>query len=152
MIRVFGWLLVPAGTLVLALGAWLAWMAWDSTSWGFADFSPQAASAAALGAVALLSGLVLLQGRPLVVVIVAVVVGVGAMALAADLFLRDAGASLFGDADGWQLGDGAGASSLAPAWALLVEGAVVAGGALWCRRSLGDSEGAWSSPTSRVSG
>lgn len=134
--RVLGWMLIGTGSLVFVLGAFLAWSTWDATSWGFDSFTSTAAMAAALGGVSLVAGLVLLQGRPRSIVAIVAMLGAAIMLLAIDLFARDAGGSLFGELDGWQGSEGAGLSSLAPVWALLLEGLLVAGAALWCRRVL----------------
>jgi len=104
---------------VFGLGAFLAWSMWD----------------AAIGCVALLTGLVLLEGRPRTTVAAAAVLGVAAIALALDLFARDAGGSLFGELDGWQGSDADGVSSLVPVWALLVMGILLIAASIWCRRS-----------------
>jgi len=120
---------------VFGLGAFLAWSMWDATAWGFASTSPTAAAAAAIGCVALLTGLVLLEGRPRTTVAAAAVLGVAAIALALDLFARDAGGSLFGELDGWQGSDADGVSSLVPVWALLVMGILLIAASIWCRRS-----------------
>ena len=96
--RIFGWLLLVAGCVVVALGAFMAWSTWDMTSWGFDSISPTATLAAGLGAIALAVALVLLRGRPRGAAIAVGVLGVVAVALAIDLFARNAGGSLFGDA------------------------------------------------------
>jgi len=132
--RLVAWLLVPIGSLVFALAAFLAWATWDARAWGFHSVSPQAAVAAAIGAVAAITGLMLLQGRPRLPVGVVMVVGVAAIVLAVDLFARNAGASILGEADGWQWSEGDLRSSLVPAWALLVEGVALVGLALLSRR------------------
>ena len=33
--RIVGWLLVPIGSAVFALAAFMAWSTWDAVSWGF---------------------------------------------------------------------------------------------------------------------
>lgn len=129
-----GWLLVPTGSIVFALAAYLAWSTWDAVSWGFDSASAPAALTAAFGGVAALVGLALLAGRPLLPVVLVAGVGIAAVVLAVDLFARDAGGWILGEADGWRLGDGGQLSSLLPAWALLVEGLLVAGVALALRR------------------
>ena len=133
--RILGWLSICSGSVVFALGAFLAWAMWDATSWGFGSVSPTAAAAAALGGVTLVAGLVLLQGRPAYTVASTTVLGFAAVVLAIDLFARDAGGSLFGELDGWQGSDAEGISSLAPVWALLVVGLLIIAASLWCRRS-----------------
>ena len=132
--RVVGWLLVPIGSIVFALAAFLAWATWDARAWGFHSISPQASVAVALGAVAAIAGLMLLGGRPGFLVVFVTVVGSAAVVLAADLFARNAGAPILGEADGWQWSGGDLSSSLAPAWALLLEGLALIGLALWSRR------------------
>ena len=131
--RIVGWAFVASGTLVAALGAFLAWSTWDSQAWGFDGLSPTAAIAAGLGTVSLGAGVVLLRGA-LVVALLSVVLGVAMVVLAADLVARDAGGWLLGELDGWQGSDADGASSLAPAWALLAQGVALIGVALWSRR------------------
>lgn len=135
--RVLGWMLIGTGSLVFVLGAFLTWSTWDATSWGFASFTSTAAMSAALGGVSLVAGLVLLQGRPRSIAVVVTMLGAAIVALAVDLFARDAGGSLFGELDGWQGSDADGLSSLAPVWALLLEGLLVAAAAAWCRRGFG---------------
>ncbi|MGZ8580822.1 MAG: hypothetical protein ACXWW9_06010 [Actinomycetota bacterium] len=135
--RILGWLSICSGSVVFALGAFLAWAMWDATSWGFESVSPTAAAAAALGGVTLVAGLVLLQGRPGFTVAWTTVLGFAAVVLAIDLFARDAGGSLLGELDGWQGSDAEGVSSLAPVWALLVVGLLIIAASLWCRRSFG---------------
>ena len=132
--RIVGWLLVPIGSAVFALAAFMAWSTWDAVSWGFDSASSPAALIAAVGGAASLAGLTLLRGRPLPPVVLVVVVGIAAVVLAADLFARDAGGWILGEADGWQGSDGDLRSSLVPAWALLVEGLALAGLALAIRR------------------
>jgi hypothetical protein len=138
MARVVGWLLVPIGAVVVVLGAFLTWSTWDAVSWGFDSFSTLAATAAGLGVVATVTGLGLLHGRPALLCVATAILGVAVVVLSADLFARDAGGWLLGELDGWQGSDGGGISSLAPAWALLVEGLVLAGVglALFARRSV----------------
>lgn len=132
--RVVGWLLVPTGSVVFALAAFLAWSTWDFVSWGFDSASAPAALIAAFGGVAAVAGLTLLEGRPLFPVMLVTAVGIAAVVLAADLFARDAGGWILGEADGWQGSEGDHRSSLVPAWALLVEGLLLAGVALATRR------------------
>ncbi|MGH2629270.1 MAG: hypothetical protein ACRDHI_01755 [Actinomycetota bacterium] len=138
--RVVGWLLAPIGSVVFVLGAFLTWSTWDAVSWGFDSFSAVAATAAGLGVVATVVGLGLLQGRPRFLCVATAIVGMAVVVLAADLFARDAGGSLLGELDGWQGSDADGISSLAPVWALLVEGLLlsVVGVALFSRRVVGD--------------
>ena len=135
--RVLGWMLIGTGSLVFVLGAFLTWSTWDATSWGFASFTSTAARSAALGGVSRVAGLGLLQRRPRSIAVVVTVLGAAIAALAVDLFARDAGGSLFGELDGWQGSDADGLSSLAPVWALLLEGLLVAAAAAWCRRVFG---------------
>jgi hypothetical protein len=132
--RIVGWLLVPTGSIVFALAAYLAWSTWDAASWGFDSASAPAALTAAFGGIAALAGLALLSGRPLLAVVLVAALGIAAVVLAADLFARDAGGWILGEADGWRLGDGGRLSSLLPAWALLVEGLLLAGVAIATRR------------------
>lgn len=132
--RVVGWLLVPIGSAVFALAAFMAWSTWDAVSWGFDSASSPAAGIALIGGVAALAGLALLKGRPAFPVVLVTAVGIAAVVLAADLFARDAGGWILGEADGWQGSDGDLRSSLVPAWALLVEGLALAGLALAIRR------------------
>ena len=127
MARVVGWLLAPIGSVVVVLGAFLAWSTWDAVSWGVSAFSPAAATAAGIGVVATVVGLGLLQGRPPFICVATAMLGVAVVVLAADLFVRDAGGSLLGELDGWRGSDGDGTSSLAPVWLLLVEGLALAG-------------------------
>jgi hypothetical protein len=127
MARVVGWLLVPIGWIVFALGAFLAWSTWDAVAWGVDSFSPLAAAAAGLGTVATVVGLGALLGRPRFLCLATAAIGLMAAAFATDLIARGAGGSLFGDLDGWQGSDAGGISSLAPAWAVLVEGMVLVG-------------------------
>ena len=117
MARVVGWLLVPIGWIVFALGAFLAWSTWDAVAWGVDSFSPLAAAAAGLGTVATVVGLGALLGRPRFLCLATAAIGLMAVAFASDLIARGAGGSLFGDLDGWQGSDAGGISSLAPAWA-----------------------------------
>jgi len=126
MARVVGWLLLPIGWIVFVLGAFLAWSTWDAVAWGVDSFSPLAAGAAGLGTLATVVGLVALLGRPRVLCVATAVLGLVAVVFAADLFARGAGGSLLGDLDGWQGSDAGGISSLAPAWAVLVEGMALA--------------------------
>jgi hypothetical protein len=123
---------------------------WDATAWGFASTSPTAAAAAAIGGVALLTGLVLLEGRPRIAVASTVVLGFAAVVLAIDLFARDAGGSLFGELDGWQGSDAEGVSSLAPVWALLVLGILIIAASIWCRRSFGHARSSLETASTRV--
>ena len=51
-------------------------------------------------------GLTLLEGRPLFPVVLVTAVGIAAVVLAADLFARDAGGWILGEADGWQGSEG----------------------------------------------
>jgi hypothetical protein len=138
MARVVGWLLVPIGWMDVVLGAFLSWSAWDAVAWGFDSFSPIAANAAGLGVIATVAGLGALHGRPRFLCATTAILGVAVVVLAADLFARDAGGSLFGDLDGWQGSDAGGISSLAPVWTLLAEGLVLVavGIALWVRHPL----------------
>jgi hypothetical protein len=131
--RIVGWLLVPIGSIVFALAAFLAWATWNASAW-FHLISPQATAAAALGGVAATAGLMLLGGRPAFLVALVTVVGFAAVVLAADLFARSAGTPILGDADGWQWSEGDLSSSLAPAWALMLEGLALIGLAFWSRR------------------
>jgi hypothetical protein len=134
--RIVGWLLLVAGCVVVALGAFMAWSTWDMTSWGFDSIAPTAALAAGLGAVALMASLALLNGRPRGAAIVVASLGTAAVALAIDLFARDAGGSLFGDVVDWQGSDVDGISSLAPAWGLAAIGvALLTAATWWWRRS-----------------
>ena len=121
-----GWLLVATGAVAFSLAAFLTWATWDYTAWSFGSLSPTAAVAAALGAISMVAGLVLLDGRPRFLGLAIGALGVVAVALAADLFARDAGSSLLGDVGGWQGSNAGGASSLSPAWALLVQGVLLA--------------------------
>jgi len=136
MARVVGWLLVPIGWIVFALGAFLAWSTWDAVAWGVDSFSPLAAGAAGLGTIATVVGLGALLGRPRSLCVATAALGLMAVVLAIDLVARGAGGSLLGDLDGWQGSDAGGISSLAPAWAVLVEGIVLVavGVALGARR------------------
>lgn len=143
--RVVGWLLVPTGSLVFALGAFLAWATWDA-SWAVESLSPTAALAAALGLVTAVAGLVALAGRPRFLGVAVACCGALAVVLAADLFARDAGGWILGELDGWQGSDAAGASSLAPAWALLAEGLALIGAAVWTLRVFGRAAPRGASP------
>ena len=129
--RILGWLLLTAGSVVVALGAFMAWSTWDMTSWGFDSFSPTATLAAGLGAIALGVALVLLGGRPRGSTIAVGMLGVFTVALAIDLFARNAGGSLFGDAIDWQGSDAEGISSLVPAWGLVAIGIALLAVATW---------------------
>ena len=129
--RIVGWLLLVAGGVVVALGAFMAWSTWDMTSWGFDSISPTATLAAGLGAIALAVALVLLRGRPRGSAIAVGLLGVFTVALAIDLFARNAGGSLFGDAIDWQGSDADGISSLAPAWGLVAIGIALLAAATW---------------------
>lgn len=129
--RIVGWLLLTAGCVVVALGAFMAWSTWDMTSWGFDSISPTATLAAGLGAIALAVALMLLRGRPRWSAIVVGLLGVLAVACAIDLIARDAGWSLFGDAFDLQGSDADGVSSLAPAWGLSAIGIVLLIVAAW---------------------
>jgi hypothetical protein len=132
--RIAGWLLLTTGCVVFALGAFMAWATWDMTSWGFASIAPTAALAAGLGAIALATALTLLRGRPMVSVVAVALLGMAAFTLAIDLFARNAGWSLFGDALDWQGSDADGISSLWPAWGLLAQGAALIVVAVWVSR------------------
>ncbi len=129
--RILGWLLLTAGSVVVALGAFMAWSTWDMTSWGFDSISPTATLAAGLGAIALVVALVLLGGRPRGSAIAVGVLGVFTVALAIDLVARNAGGSLFGDALDWQGSDAEGISSLVPAWGLVAIGIALLAVATW---------------------
>jgi hypothetical protein len=132
--RIVGWLLLVAGCVVVALGAFMAWSTWDMTSWGFDAIAPTAALAAGLGAVAVTASLVLLNGRPRGPAIVVALLGAFSVACAIDLFATDAGWSLFGDALDWQGSDAGGISSLAPAWGLSAIGVALLTAATWSWR------------------
>ncbi len=98
---------------------------------GFDSISPTATLAAGLGAIALVVALVLLGGRRRGSAIAVGVLGVFTVALAIDLFARNAGGSLFGDALDWQGSDAEGISSLVPAWGLVAIGIALFAVATW---------------------
>jgi MFS superfamily sulfate permease-like transporter len=148
--RILGWLCICSGSVVFALGAFLAWAMWDATAWGFDSVTPTAVAAAAIGGVTLVVGLVLLRGHPAYKVASTAVLGFAAVVLAIDLFARDAGSSLLGELDGWQGSDAEGVSSLAPVWALLVLGILIIAASVWCRRSFGHSRRSLVTATTRI--